>query len=172
MSPKLAIFFNFYPFTREKPADVVLTMEKTTWMQNPFPEQYTIFTFFLGKEIVWPLELKTQSEFVYIRYHCYFCLASHSFFINLNLDGSSNIVAPSPFQDCLPKQRNLEQNALRRCASKPAWPTSSSNQQRWASTSILMSVISDIRHRHLLFRYRRQICQIENCHSDIWSVPI
>ncbi len=38
---------------------------------------------------------------------------------------------------------------------------------RWASTSILMSVISNIRDRHLLFRYRRQICRTENCHSDI-----
>ncbi len=28
---------------------------------------------------------------------------------------------------------------------------------RWASTLISMSAISDIRHRHLLFRYRRQI---------------
>ncbi len=43
---------------------------------------------------------------------------------------------------------------------------------RWASTSILMSVISDIRHQHLLFRYRRQLCQTENIHSDIESVPI
>jgi hypothetical protein len=43
---------------------------------------------------------------------------------------------------------------------------------RWASTSILMSVISDILHRHLLFRYRRQICRTENRHSNIESVPI
>ncbi len=43
---------------------------------------------------------------------------------------------------------------------------------RWASTSFIMSAISDIRHRHLLFRYRRQICRTENCHSDIGSVPI
>jgi hypothetical protein len=43
---------------------------------------------------------------------------------------------------------------------------------RWASTSILMSAISDIRHRHLLLRYRRQICRTENCHSDIRSVLI
>ncbi len=32
--------------------------------------------------------------------------------------------------------------------------------------------ISDIRHRHLLFRYRKKICRTENCHSDIGSVPI
>jgi hypothetical protein len=44
--------------------------------------------------------------------------------------------------------------------------------QRWASTSISMSAISDIRHRHLLFRYRRQICRTEKRHSDIGSVPI
>jgi hypothetical protein len=43
---------------------------------------------------------------------------------------------------------------------------------RWASTSISMSAISDIRHRHLLFRYRRQICWTEKRHSDIGSVPI
>jgi hypothetical protein len=43
---------------------------------------------------------------------------------------------------------------------------------RWASTSILMSAISDIRHRHLLFRYRRQICRTENCQSDIGSVQM
>jgi hypothetical protein len=43
---------------------------------------------------------------------------------------------------------------------------------RWASTSILMSAISDIRHRHLLFRNRRQKCRTENCHSDIGSAPI
>ncbi len=41
---------------------------------------------------------------------------------------------------------------------------------RWASTSILK--IGNIRHRHLLFRYRRQICRTENQHSDIGSVPI
>jgi hypothetical protein len=35
-----------------------------------------------------------------------------------------------------------------------------------------MSAISDIRHRHLFFRYWRQICRTENCHSDIGSVPI
>jgi hypothetical protein len=40
------------------------------------------------------------------------------------------------------------------------------------STSISMSAISDIRHRHLLFRYRRQICRTEKRHSDIGSVPI
>ncbi len=43
---------------------------------------------------------------------------------------------------------------------------------RWASTSILMSAISDIRHQHLLFRYRRKICQTEKRHSDNGSVPI
>ncbi len=35
-----------------------------------------------------------------------------------------------------------------------------------------MSAISNIRHRHLLFRYRRQICRTEKRHSDIGSVPI
>jgi hypothetical protein len=35
-------------------------------------------------------------------------------------------------------------------------------QHTWASTSISMSAISDIWHRHLLFRYRRQICRNEN----------
>ncbi len=35
-----------------------------------------------------------------------------------------------------------------------------------------MSAISDIRHRHLLFRYRRQICRTEKRHSDIGSVLI
>ncbi len=45
-------------------------------------------------------------------------------------------------------------------------------QHRWASTSILMSAISDIRHQHLLFRYRRKICRTENCHSDIGRVPM
>jgi hypothetical protein len=43
---------------------------------------------------------------------------------------------------------------------------------RWASTSISMSAISDIRHRHLLLRYRRQICRTGKRHSDIGSVPI
>ncbi len=43
---------------------------------------------------------------------------------------------------------------------------------RWASTSISMSAISDIPHRHLLFRYRKQICRTEKRHSDIGSVPI
>jgi hypothetical protein len=42
---------------------------------------------------------------------------------------------------------------------------------RWASTSISMSAISDIQHRHLLFQYRRQICRTEKRHSDIGSVP-
>ncbi len=28
------------------------------------------------------------------------------------------------------------------------------------------------RHRHLLFRYRKEICRTENCHSDIGRVPI
>jgi hypothetical protein len=32
--------------------------------------------------------------------------------------------------------------------------------------------VGDIRHRHLLFRYRREICRTENRHSDIGSVPI
>ncbi len=32
-------------------------------------------------------------------------------------------------------------------------------RHRCASTSISMSAISDIQHRHLLFRYRRQICR-------------
>ncbi len=35
-----------------------------------------------------------------------------------------------------------------------------------------MSAISDIRHRHLLFQYRKKICRTENCHSDIGRVPI
>ncbi len=43
---------------------------------------------------------------------------------------------------------------------------------RWASTSISMSAISDIRHRHMLFRYRRQICRTEKRHSDIGTLPI
>ncbi len=34
------------------------------------------------------------------------------------------------------------------------------NSHRWASTSISMSAISDIRHGHLLFRYRRQILYV------------
>ncbi len=42
----------------------------------------------------------------------------------------------------------------------------------WASTSTLMSAISNIRHWHLLFRYRKKICRTENCHSDIGKVPI
>jgi hypothetical protein len=41
-----------------------------------------------------------------------------------------------------------------------------------ASTSIIMSAIYDIRHRHLLFRYRKKTCRTENCHSDIGRVPI
>jgi hypothetical protein len=32
--------------------------------------------------------------------------------------------------------------------------------------------IGDIRHRHLLFRYRKKICRTENCYSDIGRVPI
>jgi hypothetical protein len=54
------------------------------------------------------------------------------------------------------------------------WPrhTTLPGRHRWASTSISMSAISDIRHRHLLFRYRRQICRTEKRHSDIGSVPI
>jgi hypothetical protein len=35
-----------------------------------------------------------------------------------------------------------------------------------------VGAISVIRHRHLLFRYRRQICRTEERHSDIGSVPI
>ncbi len=35
-----------------------------------------------------------------------------------------------------------------------------------------MSAISDIRHRHLLFQYRREICRTEKRHSDIGSVLI
>ncbi len=46
------------------------------------------------------------------------------------------------------------------------------NQHMWASTSTSISAISDIRHRHLLFRYRKKICRTENCHSDIGRVPI
>jgi hypothetical protein len=48
----------------------------------------------------------------------------------------------------------------------------SSNAHRWASTSTSISAISDIRHRHLLVRYRKKICRNENCHSDIGRVPI
>ncbi len=39
---------------------------------------------------------------------------------------------------------------------------------RWALTSTSMSAISDIRHRHLLFWYRRQICRTEKRHSYIY----
>jgi hypothetical protein len=46
------------------------------------------------------------------------------------------------------------------------------DHHKWASTSISMSAISDIRHWHLLFRYRRQICRTEKSHSDIGSVLI
>ncbi len=46
------------------------------------------------------------------------------------------------------------------------------HRHRWASTSILMSAISAIQHRHLLFQYWRQICLLEKRHSDIGSVPI
>jgi hypothetical protein len=35
-----------------------------------------------------------------------------------------------------------------------------------------MSAISDIRHRHLLFRYRKKICRTENCRSDIGRILI
>jgi hypothetical protein len=31
-----------------------------------------------------------------------------------------------------------------------------------------MSATSDIRHRHLLFRYRKKIFPTENCHSDTY----
>ncbi len=40
-------------------------------------------------------------------------------------------------------------------------------RHRWAATSILMSAISDIRHRHLLFWYRKKIYRMKNCLSDI-----
>jgi hypothetical protein len=43
---------------------------------------------------------------------------------------------------------------------------------RWASTLISLSAISNIRYRHLLFRYRWQICRTKKCHYDIRSVPI
>jgi hypothetical protein len=45
-------------------------------------------------------------------------------------------------------------------------------QQKCSATSTSISAISDIRHRHLLFRYRKKICRTENCHSDIGRVPI
>ncbi len=35
-----------------------------------------------------------------------------------------------------------------------------------------MLEISDIRHRHLLFRYRNQICRTNPFHSDIGRVPL
>jgi hypothetical protein len=35
-----------------------------------------------------------------------------------------------------------------------------------------MSAISDIRHRHLLSRYRKKMCRTENCQSDIGRVLI
>jgi hypothetical protein len=38
--------------------------------------------------------------------------------------------------------------------------------------SAFMSAISDIRHRHLLFRYRNKICRTKSSHSDIGRVPI
>ncbi len=41
-----------------------------------------------------------------------------------------------------------------------------SSKHRWASTSTSISAISDIRHRHLLYRYRKKICRTENSHSD------
>ncbi len=34
-------------------------------------------------------------------------------------------------------------------------------RHRWASTSTSISAISDIRHRHLLFRYQKKICRTE-----------
>jgi hypothetical protein len=46
------------------------------------------------------------------------------------------------------------------------------NSHRCASTLILMLAISDIRHRHLLFRYWKKICQTENSQSDIGRVPL
>jgi hypothetical protein len=55
---------------------------------------------------------------------------------------------------------------------KKTFPAARGSRHRWASTSISMSAISDIRHRHLSSRYRRQICRIEKRYSDIGSVPI
>jgi hypothetical protein len=43
---------------------------------------------------------------------------------------------------------------------------------RWASTSAFMSAISDIWHRHLLFRYRNKVCQTKSFHSDIRRIRI
>ncbi len=56
------------------------------------------------------------------------------------------------------------------CALPPSPPRC--YPHRWASTLISMSAISDIQHRHLLFRYRSEICRTEKHHSDIGSVPI
>jgi hypothetical protein len=41
----------------------------------------------------------------------------------------------------------------------------------WVGIDIDINV-GDIRHRHLLFQYRKKICLTENCHSDIGRVPI
>jgi hypothetical protein len=43
---------------------------------------------------------------------------------------------------------------------------------RLASTSILMPVISDIWHQHLLLWYRKKIRRTEKSHFDIGRVPI
>ncbi len=73
----------------------------------------------------------------------------------------------------LKRFRNLAENLATPCIRvvlyMAHWPlcTLIYYNQRWASTSILMSAISDIRHRHLLFRYQKKICRTENCHSDI-----
>jgi hypothetical protein len=56
--------------------------------------------------------------------------------------------------------------------NQPKKSNNNGHKHKWASTSISMSAISDIRHRHLLFRYRRQICRTKKRHSDIGSVPI
>jgi hypothetical protein len=66
---------------------------------------------------------------------------------------------------------------LRFCPLMGLWSALHSVKQipwshRWASTSTSISAISDIRHRYLLFRYRKKICRTENCHSDIGRVPI
>jgi hypothetical protein len=43
---------------------------------------------------------------------------------------------------------------------------------RWALTSAFMSAISDIWHRHLLFRYRNKKCRTKSFHSEFGRVPI
>ncbi len=47
------------------------------------------------------------------------------------------------------------------------WP-----RHRWASTSAFISAISDIRHRHILFRYRTKTCRTKFFHSHIGRVNI